>query len=293
MGTHGQNFNVNNFKAQSRKRFLVTYLGFLAGKMADLDDFFAKKDKKKKTKKGFSKANTEVLAKNLEENDRKEQQAEEKANDVVQRKGPVENQASKESEADEWKEYEDTKLDYTNLKIDTLKLDEDPDPNDDGDDVNEDGEKVKKSKEGGPWSKLVASDSLDKPSEIEEETPEPVAPAAVTKSSYVPPHLRNASSASANPVGGGSAPGGPAGGPAGVRGPRRPKHAPDISSEVYFPSLSAAMGTDDPAYKGSGQSNSNRGFEEVKSGGSQSSYTSRAAEAPKLSLDNKFAALRD
>ena len=76
-----------------------------------------------------------------------------------------------QSEADEWKEYEDTKLDYTNLKIDTLKLDEDPDPNDDGDDVNEDGEKVKKSKEGGPWSKLVASDSLDKPSEIEEKTP--------------------------------------------------------------------------------------------------------------------------
>ena len=61
---------------------MVTYLGLLAGKMADLDDFFAKKDKKKKTKKGFSKANTEVLAKNLEENDRKEQQAEEKANDV-------------------------------------------------------------------------------------------------------------------------------------------------------------------------------------------------------------------
>lgn len=53
--------------------------------MADLDDFFAKKDKKKKGKKTFSKANTEVLAKNLEENDRKEQQAEEKATDVIQR----------------------------------------------------------------------------------------------------------------------------------------------------------------------------------------------------------------
>ena len=119
-----------------------------------------------------------------------------------------------------------------------------------------------------------------------EETPEP-APAPATKSSYVPPHLRNASTAaSANPVGptvGGSR------GPAG----RRTKHAPDISSEVYFPSLSAAMGTDDPAYKGIGQSNSNRGFEEVKSGGNQSSYNSRASEAPKLSLDNKFAALRD
>ena len=40
--------------------------------MADLDDFFAKKDKKKKTKK-FSKANVDELAKNLEETDKKEQ----------------------------------------------------------------------------------------------------------------------------------------------------------------------------------------------------------------------------
>lgn len=74
------------------------------------------------------------------------------------------------NEAEEWAEYEEKKLDYTNLKIDTLKLDEEPDPNDDGDDVNEDGEKVKKSKEGGPWSKLVASDSLDK-DEDDEKTP--------------------------------------------------------------------------------------------------------------------------
>lgn len=266
--------------------------------MADLDDFFAKKDKKKKGKKAFSKANTEVLAKNLEENDKKEQQAEEKADASVQRGlRPVENQegAIKE-EVEEWKEYEDTKLDYTNLKIDTLKIDEDPDPNDDGDETNEDGEKVKKSKAGGPWSSLVASDSLDKPNENEEKTPEPVskeetpepAPAPATKSSYVPPHLRNVSAASANQdarSGVGPTVGGP-------RGPRRSKHAPDINNEVYFPSLSAAMGTDDPAYRGQ-QSNSNRGFEEVKSGGNQSSYNSRASEAPKLSLDNKFAALRD
>merc|ERR1712141_995368 len=229
---HMDKTSVNNFKAQSRKRFLVTYLGFLAGKMADLDDFFAKKDKKKKTKKGFSKANTEVLAKNLEENDRKEQQAEEKANDVVQRKGPIENQAgTKENDADEWKEYEDTKLDYTNLKIDTLKLDEDPDPNDDGDDVNEDGEKVKKSKEGGPWSKLVASDSLDKDEDDEktpepapkEETPQPVLPAgAVTKSSYVPPHLRNSSARSVR-------------GPESMDGPR------------LVPLLEVPEGPDDPS----------------------------------------------
>ena len=41
--------------------------------MGDLDDFFAKKDKKKKGTKGFSKANTDILAKNLEEMERKEQ----------------------------------------------------------------------------------------------------------------------------------------------------------------------------------------------------------------------------
>jgi hypothetical protein len=73
--------------------------------------------KKKKGKKAFSKANTEVLAKNLEENDRKEQQAEEKATDVIQRGSrPIEDQAgTKENEAEEWAEYEEKKLDYTNL----------------------------------------------------------------------------------------------------------------------------------------------------------------------------------
>jgi len=298
MGTHGQNFNVNNFKAQSRKRFLVTYLGFLAGKMADLDDFFAKKDKKKKTKKGFSKANTEVLAKNLEENDRKEQQAEEKANDVnrVQRLAENAPTISNEADVEEWKEYEENKLDYSNLKIDALKLEGEGEEDEEDIELNEDGEKTKKSKEGGPWSKLVASDSIEDSKEEEEDTSEPVkedtpaqvAPAAstaasATKSSYVPPHLRNSA---ANPTASSPA--------AGVRpgGPRRMKHAPDISSEVYFPSLSAAMGTDDPN-RGQGQANSNRGFEEVKSGGSQNYASRGSSNAPKLSLDNKFAALRD
>lgn len=46
--------------------------------MADLDNFFAKKDKKKKSKK-FVTANTEVLATKLEETDRKEHKAEMKA----------------------------------------------------------------------------------------------------------------------------------------------------------------------------------------------------------------------
>jgi len=262
--------------------------------MADLDDFFAKKDKKKKSKKGFSKANTEVLAKNLEENDRKEQQAEEKANDVNRVQRLTENAPgiNHEVDGDEWKEYEENKLDYSNLKIDALKLEDDGEQDEEGSELNEDGEKTKKSKEGGPWSKLVASDSIDDSKEDDEITPEPVredstaqtaasTTATATKSSYVPPHLRNAASSTVNTPSSAARP-----------GPRRQKYAPDINSEVYFPSLSAAMGTDDPN-RGQGQANSNRGFEEVKSGGGQS-YSSRGnTDAPKLSLDNKFAALRD
>jgi len=259
--------------------------------MADLDDFFAKKDKKKKTKKGFSKANTDVLAKNLEENDRKEQQEEEKANDAKRSLRIIETQPggiTNDTDADDWLVYEDRKVDYTSLKIDTLKLDSDSDPNEE-EETNEDGEKVKRRTEGGPWSKLVASDSVEKPAEPEERTPEPVKEekpetSAPVKSSYVPPHLRNASSTSAAP----SANLGPARG-----GPKRPKHAPDINSEVYFPSLSAAMGTDDPN-RGQGLSpQGGRGFEEVKSVKSGGPSYSKTADAPKLSLDNKFAALRE
>ena len=41
--------------------------------MANIDDFFAKKDKKKKGTKKFSMANTDVIAQNLEESAKKEQ----------------------------------------------------------------------------------------------------------------------------------------------------------------------------------------------------------------------------
>ena len=50
----------------------------LAPIMGDIDDFFAKKDKKKKGTKKFSKANTDVIAKNLEESAIKEQMQQEK-----------------------------------------------------------------------------------------------------------------------------------------------------------------------------------------------------------------------
>ena len=51
--------------------------------MADIDDFFAKKDKKKKGKKKFAQANTDILAQNLVENDKKEDNAEKKASTLL------------------------------------------------------------------------------------------------------------------------------------------------------------------------------------------------------------------
>jgi hypothetical protein len=54
--------------------------------MANLDDFFAKKDKKKKGKK-FVTANTDVLATKLEENARKEHEAELKAASIANYSG--------------------------------------------------------------------------------------------------------------------------------------------------------------------------------------------------------------
>ena len=51
--------------------------------MADIDDFFAKKDKKKKGKKKFAQANTDILAQNLVENEKTKDDAEKKANTLL------------------------------------------------------------------------------------------------------------------------------------------------------------------------------------------------------------------
>lgn len=248
--------------------------------MADLDDFFAKKDKKKKGTKKFSKANVDELAKNLEETDKKEQkQADNNYVATSQALGEEKNQEKekKVEGEDEWDDYHENKKDYTGLKIENLKVEEEvEEEEEDEEEMNEDGEMVSVKKgESGPWNKKSGSknNSTDLPDEkMPEEKP---ASTANSKSGgYVPPHMRN----------GGSAP---------IE--RRPmargriKNAPDINSEVYFPSLSS--GTDDAAPKGAwGKklAGKNEGqYEEVREGRGQS-HNNRNSEAPKLSLGNKF-----
>jgi len=251
--------------------------------MADLDDFFAKKDKKKKGTKKFSKANVDELAKNLEETDKKEQkQADTQTFATSQSNSEEKTNEQKEKKAegeDEWDDYHENKKDYTGLKIENLKVEEEvEEEEEEEEEMNEDGEMVSVKKgESGPWNKKSGSknNSTDLP---DEKIPEPApAPTANSKSGgYVPPHLRGGNAGSApierRPM---------------ARG--RVKNAPDINSEVYFPSLSS--GADDAAPKGAwGKKLSGKDeghFEEVRERQGQS-HSKQSSEAPKLSLGNKF-----
>jgi len=273
--------------------------------MADLDDFFAKKDKKKKGgPKKFSKANTEVIAKNLEESAKKDEKARDKEVSELGNENnpntPLNQQLAwqarqfklksmDETDDDEWDDYRENKKDYTGLKIENLTVEEPTKEEEEETEINEDGEVVKvKKDESGPWNKL--GDSLEGEKE-EIRAEESVVTATVGQGmtnvaggKYVPPSMR----ASAGGGGGGA-------NREELRrtAPRRLKAAPDINSEVYFPSLSSAA--EDTAPKGAwGRKlvKEEGAFEEVKQS-SQGQQMHRTAEAPKLALGNKFDALRD
>jgi len=269
--------------------------------MGDIDDFFAKKDKKKKGTKKFSKANTEVIAKNLLETDKKElkemeKQEKELATITTQysEEKPVTTPNSQEDE--EWDDYRENKKDYSGLKIESLTVaDQAPEEDEEETEINEDGEVVKvKKDESGPWNKLTGSGASEVQQDLIQEPEPSIQTPNVVGGSYVPPHMRG---------GGGSAP--PPSAETRRPLPRRNKAAPDINSEVYFPSLSSAQ--EDTGPKGAWGSGGGGGgggltsrariedvgtFEEVRDRGSGQGY-SRQAEAPKLALGNKFAALRE
>jgi len=269
--------------------------------MADLDDFFKKKDKKKKGEKKFAKANTDVLAKNLEQMAVKEEKAMEKEISEMNNDSPntplnqqlawqaqqFKLNSKDETDDDEWDDYRENKKDYTGLKIENLTQEEPKEEEEEETEVNEDGEVVTKRKEGkdGPWNKLGDAPSNQGSMEEREEMPEQkreavelLASSNVVGGSYVPPHMRGQAGAAA------------AAAATEVRRPQprgRVMKAPDISSEVYFPSLG---NSEDTAPKGAWGKNPTRGgegaFEEVKGGDKQASV--RSTESKALTLGNKF-----
>ncbi|EZA60794.1 Protein CDV3 [Ooceraea biroi] len=183
--------------------------------MADLDDFFAKKDRKKAKGKKFT--TTDEVAKKLEETGKR-----------VEKPKPKEKPANPEGEEsqhtedeDEWKEFEEEKKDYSGLKIGHLTVNDSMDAESDDERGNGENSSDGECGEGGtkhtgPWKKPV-----DVPVEVPVEVTAPPAPPAPTgNTSYKAPHLRNQPTFSSPR-------------------PRGRNVAPDINSEEYFPTLNS------------------------------------------------------
>ncbi|RUS90203.1 hypothetical protein EGW08_002082 [Elysia chlorotica] len=235
--------------------------------MADssLDDFFAKKDKSKKKVKSKGEDDT---AKQTKKDSKKKRDKDSGLNT---------NNILNNQEDEEWKDFEEEKkADYTGLRIQTLQIaskeeqdKESGDGDDDGDD--EDGEhRGKKDGASGPWAKYNSSHSEPSQPKSQPDVVKEAAPAAPKGTGkYVPPAQRYAatSTASSNPM----------------AGARRKKEAPNMHSEVDFPTLGGA-----PAGRPAGfclpLSFHMKSYDYIETGG---------RKGVNLTLENKFAALQD
>ncbi|EZA56242.1 CDV3-like protein [Ooceraea biroi] len=178
---------------------------------------------------------------------------------------------------DEWKEFEEEKKDYSGLKIGHLTVNDSMDAESDDERGNGENSSDGECGEGGtkhtgPWKKPV-----DVPVEVPVEVTAPPAPPAPTgNTSYKAPHLRNQPTFSSPR-------------------PRGRNVAPDINSEEYFPTLNSKP------QQNNGMGNAPWGrrrrdegaFEEVRNRGGSRAYSVQdsQAQAPKLSLGNKYDAL--
>ena len=236
--------------------------------MTDLDDFFAKKDRKKS--KGKKYATSEEVAKKLEDKDTTK-----KVDKPLKKDRTLEGEegGAPIHEQDEWREFEEEKKDYTGLKIGNLSINS-PEGNTGGAENfmeqqqgDESGSEVEKK--AGPWKRI---DSETSEVEIEKKTePIPVAPtttASSTPNVYVPPIMRNSQQQQH------------------VTSSRlRSRMAPDIHNEEYFPSLTGA--------KSEQRRNRSEGTFEVVAPNKASSHrqveqSKFSTQGPKLNLGNRF-----
>ncbi|XP_047541616.1 protein CDV3 homolog isoform X1 [Vanessa atalanta] len=176
--------------------------------MADLDDFFAKKDRKKsKSVKKF--ATADELAKKLEDTKQKTDVRPKK-----ERPAQEGEETGRAGEEEEWKDYEEPVKDYTGLKIQVLQGN--AGAQESGRDSSAEDSAPENTKNKGPWNKPV---------EVEQAAaPPPPPPEEKTKSqpsTYVPPQSRNRD---VEPV---------------RRHQSGKKNAPDIHNDDYFPVLGA------------------------------------------------------
>ncbi|VVC42177.1 Protein CDV3 [Cinara cedri] len=191
--------------------------------MADLDNFFAKKDRKKSKGKKFA-TSTDNMATSQEELQKK-QEKQKKERTLIQQNYSNENDSKSNMKLEEeWMDYTEEIKDYTTLKMQNLTTDSISncsDYNDKDSDIefekNEVGEMVPKRKNTGPW-KVPEIESTPTP-----KVPDPVVQekdVKVENSVYVAPAHRN------NFRGGN-------------RSAPRSKTSLDVKNEEMFPTLQA------------------------------------------------------
>ncbi|KAK6634692.1 hypothetical protein RUM43_012094 [Polyplax serrata] len=239
--------------------------------MADLDDFFAKKDRKKSKGKKFT--TTEDIAKKMEETGRKiEKPLKEKMTSLPGPFGPDGDDIMGNNEEDEeWKEFkEEEKKDYTGLKIQNLNLQDldDSDKNDrdlDGD-ADDSDQHYSNSSKKSPW-KVV--DNVDRKVQQAASEKKEKSPVPVTKS-YVLPQLRNQAQNRDRFNAGGK------------------PEAPDITNQKYFPTLSAATNESSTTWTKRKQE---AGFEEVRNSRAHPSRGDPTRVPQVLRIGNRYGAL--
>lgn len=233
--------------------------------MADLDDFFAKKDRKKsKATKKY--ATAEEVAKKLEDSAKKTEKLKK------ERVNEDEDTIVTEQDQDEWKEFEEEKKDYTGLKIGNLTIGQNVETSNTG--TKETSEQQPEDEPGqeterktGPWKRIDVTTTEVEVEKVEVK-PDPILPNVSKTGTYIPPSMRGGS-----------------GGPTQVQPTRlnRSRAAPDIHNEEFFPSLS-----------GDHKKNRNEGsFEVVQSNRSTSHRQAEqsklnSSQGPKLSLGNRY-----
>ncbi|KAG7189139.1 hypothetical protein KM043_008707 [Ampulex compressa] len=248
--------------------------------MADLDDFFAKKDRKKAKGKKFT--TTDEIAKKLEETGKRMEKLKTKEKPMTQEG----EEAQRTEEEDEWKEFEEAKKDYSGLKIGNLSINESvvvalDDERGTGENSSDGESEEGGGKHTGPWKKPQSEATEVAPAPASTPTPAPApavtpTPPVISVKKYKAPHVRHTKVVSASPR-------------------QRAKNvAPDIHSEEYFPTLSSMQQQSNESTGPWGRRKREEGtFEEVRNRGGSRSYSTQEsqAQAPKLSLGNKYGAL--
>lgn len=210
---------------------------------SSLDDFFAKKDKKKAKAKKFT--TSDEIAKKLETGKKPSTEKnlkKEKGNSgTINQNTPL----SAVEQEEEWNEVEEKEVDYSGLKIQNLQIGESRDDElmRDRSENEEDGE-FGRSREpmSGPWNKNQQAAGAGAPTQEQKEVPPPVVEVpkvvGVVAGVYRPPAFRDCSASAAMKQ------------PTSYKGK---KTAPEIGSELHFPTLSSAAPASKPtpsAWKG-------------------------------------------